>query len=99
MKTYCFDIDGTICTNTDGKYKEAKPFLDRIHKINLLYDQDKIIILHSARGSTTGINWYMFTTKQLKDWGVKYHLLVLGKPTADIYIDDKGIEANVFFEK
>ena len=27
MKRYCFDIDGTICTNTWGEYEDAEPFL------------------------------------------------------------------------
>ena len=32
-KIYVFDIDGTICTNTDGDYKSAEPFADMIEKI------------------------------------------------------------------
>ena len=30
------------------------------------------------------------TTKQLKKWNVKYHNLIFGKPSFDIYIDDKS---------
>ena len=36
--TYVFDIDGTICSLTDGDYKEAKPFEDRIKIINYFMD-------------------------------------------------------------
>ena len=32
--TYVFDIDGTICTNTNGDYLTAKPLQDRIDIIN-----------------------------------------------------------------
>ena len=32
------------------------------------------------------------TEQQLKDWGCKYHDLILGKPHADFFIDDKGIK-------
>ena len=39
------------------------------------------------------------TKNQLKDWGVKYHSLKLGKPEADIYIDDKALNADYFFNK
>ena len=39
MKTYVFDIDGTICTNTNGNYEEAKPFKERIQFINSLVDE------------------------------------------------------------
>ena len=29
------------------------------------------------------------TLKQLKKWDVKYHKLIFGKPSFDLYIDDK----------
>tara|TARA_B100000925_G_scaffold19428_1_gene13317 strand:- start:83 stop:310 length:228 start_codon:yes stop_codon:yes gene_type:complete len=37
------------------------------------------------------------TEKQLKDWGCKYHTLILGKPHADFFIDDKGVNSDEFF--
>ena len=37
------------------------------------------------------------TKQQLEKWGVKYHKLFLGKPSGDIYIDDKGIKDEDFF--
>jgi hypothetical protein len=93
FKTYCFDIDGTLCTNTEGAYETAKPFRDVIRFVNKLYAAKHRIILFTARGSTTGINWSKLTRAQMKRWGVKYHELLFGKPTADIYIDDKAINA------
>jgi len=91
MTVYCFDIDGTICTNTEGDYEHAVPFKDVIEKVNRLYDEGHKIIYYTARGSTTGIDWHDLTRKQLEDWQVKYHELVMGKPTADVYVDDKAI--------
>ena len=38
-----------------------------------------------------GIDWRKETEVQMKAWGVKYHKLFLGKPGADIYIDDKAV--------
>lgn len=90
MKVYCFDIDGTICTNTDGDYEKAKPYFDRIQQVNDLYENGNHIIYFTARGSTTDIDWKDLTTKQLSDWNAKYHKLILGKPYADYYIDDKS---------
>ena len=58
---YCFDIDGTICSNTDGNYEIAEPFKDRIEKINQLYDDGNSILFFTARGSTTKINWKKLT--------------------------------------
>lgn len=98
MTVYCFDIDGTICTNTDGNYENAIPCKEVIEKINRLYDGGHKIVFFTGRGSTTGINWYDFTKKQFKDWGVKYHELIMGKPYADIYVDDKAIPSQEFFK-
>ena len=99
MTVYCFDIDGTICNDTDGDYERAVPTREVIKGINVLYDNGHKIIFYTARGSTTGIDWYDFTRKQLDGWGVKYHGLVTGKPYADVYIDDKGIHSDEFFPK
>lgn len=89
---YCFDIDGTICNNTYGKYEDAKPFLDVIKKINTLYDAGNEIIFFTARGTTTGIDWSELTKSQLVAWGVKHHEIILNKPDADLFIDDKGVD-------
>ena len=97
-KTYCFDIDGTICQNTYGKYQLAVPILARIKYINSLFESGDEIVMFTARGSTTDIDWTDLTKKQLKKWGLKYNKLILGKPYADIFVDDKAIEANNFFE-
>lgn len=95
---YCFDIDGTICTQVDdGEYKNAKPIKNRIKKINKLYDQGNKIIFLTARGFVTKINWHELTASQLEKWGVQYHELYLTKPHADIYIDDKGLKDSEFF--
>ncbi len=95
---YCFDIDGTICTNTSGDYEKAEPFVDRINLVNKLYIEDHKIILFTARGSTTNLDWTELTKQQLKDWGVKYNELIFGKPDADIFVDDKGISDKIFFK-
>jgi hypothetical protein len=41
--------------------------------------------------------FFDFTVKQLNSWGVKYHELHLGKPAGDIYVDDKGVKDEDFF--
>lgn len=95
-KTYCVDIDGTICTNTDGAYDDAEPFADVIQEVNRLFEDGHRILLYTARGSTTKIDWRTMTERQLRDWGVKYHELSMGKPSADIYVDDKSITADAW---
>jgi len=88
------DIDGVICTQdkkNPGLYKKALPIKRTIDKINKLYDDGHSIILWTARGGTTSIDWRDFTEKQLEVWGVKYHKLSFDKPSFHILIDDKAI--------
>ena len=94
MKIFAFDIDGTICTNTYGNYELAKPYKDRIQSINKLYREGHTIKFFTARGSTTKKDWYEFTSNQLTNWGLKFHELIIGKPEADLFIDDKAINHN-----
>ena len=91
--TYCFDIDGTICTDTQGDYTSALPYAERIIHINDLFANGNTIKLFTARGSTTGIDWRHITERQLSDWGVNYHELILGKPFADVFVDDRATSA------
>ena len=97
--TYVFDIDGTICSKTDGDYTQARPFHDRIRQVNRLYDEGHTIIFLTARGMgryNNSVNsayqsFYDLTSSQLKEWGAKHHQLFLGKPSGDYYIDDLGV--------
>ena len=98
MKKYCFDIDGTICTNTNGKYESAELLPGVKESINRLYEQGNIIYLHTARGGTTGIDWRELTEIQMKKWGIKYHQLFMGKPPGDVYIDDKALLADTWHQ-
>jgi len=103
---YIVDIDGTICSSvSNGKYEDAIPISDRIGKINKLYDEGHIIVYLTARGmgryndnsDLAEQDFYNFTADQLEKWGCKYTKLMLGKPSGDYYIDDKGINSNDFF--
>ena len=64
-----------------------------VEQVNRLYDEGNTIIIMTARGRGSGIDWTGLTIKQLDMWGVKYHELepMFHTPTADIFIDDKGI--------
>lgn len=96
MTTYCFDLDGTLCTDTDGKYDQALPLPEMIEEVNKLKAEGHNIIIFTARGSATGIDWRAVTTAQLARWGVAYDSLILGKPAADVYVDDKCVNVSGF---
>lgn len=97
MAVYCFDIDGTICFTTGSDYPNSQPMRERIELVNKLFEEGHEIKFFTARGSVSGIDWRELTETQLSDWGVRYHTLILGKPHADIYIDDKGRHDRDFF--
>lgn len=86
----CCDIDGVIASKTPGNdYSTARPIWPNIALVNRMYDAGHEILLYTARGTMTGIDWAERTEKQMADWGVKHHCLQFGKPAADIYIDDR----------
>jgi dTDP-glucose 4,6-dehydratase len=91
------DIDNTIALTIGTNYKKAIPVKDRIKKINNLYESGHKIIYWTARGSQTGIDWKAVTTFQLLRWGAKFHELKMGKPAYDLFIDDKNINSEMFF--
>ena len=92
------DIDETICESPEDRdYTKAQPIKERIEKINKLFDEGNTIVYWTARGTMTGIDWYQVTQKQFDIWGVKYHDLKMGKPAYDLFIDDKNIKSDTFF--
>jgi hypothetical protein len=87
----CMDIDGVIATISPGNdYALARPQQDVIDAVNLLYEVGHRIILFTARGSATGIDWSDVTRSQMVAWGVRHHELRFGKPAADVYVDDRA---------
>ena len=98
-KTFIVDIDGTICITPKGAdgtfdYARSQPLFDRIQKINELYDEGHTIIYWTARGSSSGIDWLNFTIIQLENWKCKYHYAKVGKPSYDVWIDDKAFNSD-----
>jgi len=102
-KKYCFDIDGVICKTKKDDYKNSKPIKKSIKIINELYDDGNIVLIFTARfmgRSKDNIKiakkvGYKFTYNQLKKWNLKFHKLIFGKPSFDLFVDDKSI----FFQK
>ena len=103
---YCFDIDNTICRTIGSGYNDCRPHQKRIDHINSLYNEGHTIYFLTARGMGRTNNnqqeayteLYNLTKNQLHSWDVKYHQLFLGKPCADLFIDDRGIKDIDFFK-
>lgn len=88
--TLVVDVDGVVAGLVpDNDYRKAEPLTGNIAQINRLHDAGHRIIMFTARGSATGIDWSEVTRNQFNAWGLKYHELRFGKPAADYYVDDR----------
>lgn len=89
------DIDETICHSPDKPdYTNSTPIIKNINKANKLYESGHTIVYWTARGTQTGKNWSDITKKQFELWGVKYHEIKFGKPSYDLFIDDKNMNTS-----
>ena len=104
LKKLCFDIDNVICkTDSKNNYSKSKPIKKNIEIINKSYEKGFNIILYTARymgrcnGNIADVKKKIkpLTIKQLKKWDVKYHKIYFGKPSFDLFVDDKSL----FFKK
>lgn len=99
QRTLCIDIDGVVASLSPiNHYESATPIMHVISAINTLHDLGWYIVLFTARGSATGMDWYRVTQQQMNEWGVKHHELLLGKPAADYYVDDKMLTIDRLIE-
>jgi hypothetical protein len=102
-KILCFDIDNVICYTKKSDYKNSKPIKKNIQLINFFYSKGFFIKIFTSRfmGRNNENTFkaksdgYSFTKNQLNKWGLKYHKLIFGKPSYDLFIDDKCL----FYEK
>ena len=99
-KIYCFDIDNVICSTPKSKnYSLCKPNKKVIDFINYLFNKGHTIKIFTARYmgrnkeniSRAKKQGYKFTQNQLKLWNLKYHKLIMGKPSYDLFVDDKAL--------
>ena len=99
-KRFVFDIDGVIALKReDLDYGQAEPNWKMIRIVNRLYDMGNEIVLFTARGYVTKIDWRLVTENQMREWGVKHHELHMGKPNADYYVDDKFLDMEFLYRE
>eukprot|EP00633_Aureoumbra_lagunensis_P005303 CAMPEP_0197320112 /NCGR_PEP_ID=MMETSP0891-20130614/57727_1 /TAXON_ID=44058 ORGANISM="Aureoumbra lagunensis, Strain CCMP1510" /NCGR_SAMPLE_ID=MMETSP0891 /ASSEMBLY_ACC=CAM_ASM_000534 /LENGTH=370 /DNA_ID=CAMNT_0042811343 /DNA_START=227 /DNA_END=1339 /DNA_ORIENTATION=- len=106
---FCFDIDNTLFTSPTipGAYHTCKPIPRTINFLKQVHAAGHYIILGTARrmrthGGNTGAviaDIGAVTLKSLEDAEIPYHEIHFGKPWAQFYIDDHGINAFTDLEK
>ena len=102
-KIICFDLDNVLCKTISNNYTKSKPIKKNIAIVNKLFQNGYYIKIFTARymGRNNDNNLkakkqgHKLTVSQLKSWKVKYHSLFFGKPSFDVFIDDKSL----FFKK
>jgi CMP-N,N'-diacetyllegionaminic acid synthase len=99
LKTFVVDIDGVVAQlSPNNDYNLSEPNRPVIDAVNRLYEEGHQIVLFTARGSMTGIDWTAVTSGQMQRWGVKHHELRLGKPAANFYVDDRNLSVHEFVQ-
>ena len=106
---FCFDIDNTLFTSprTPGDYTTCVPIERTVRLLRSLHAQGHYIILSTARRMRThGANIGgvvadvgLVTLLAIRDAGIPHHEIHFGKPWAQFYVDDKGINAFTDLEK
>ena len=101
-KIFCFDLDNTICTTKNKNYFSARPKKKAIKLINKLHSKGYIIKIYTSRfmgrnnesQNKAKKQGFTKTQNQLRKWGLKYNILLMGKPSYDIFVDDKSYGYN-----
>ena len=100
---FCFDIDNVLCKSLGNNYIKSIPIKKNIKVVNDLKKSGHYIKIFTARymgrnnekQNKAKKQGFVLTKKQLKKWGLLYDELIFGKPSYDIFVDDK----NLFYKK
>ena len=108
-KRICFDLDNTLVTypTIQNDYTSVKPIINNINYLKYLKKLGNTIIIYTARrmkthnGNIGKINADIgkITFDTLDKFDIPYDEIYFGKPYADFYIDDLGINCFDDLEK
>ncbi len=106
-KTIVFDVDDTILTTVNRDYANSQPMMEVVVGLRALKEAGWYIILQTARGmgrSNGNIEEVREeVTNEITTFCAKYDIpydeLLLGKPWAAYYVDDKALRPEEFAAK
>lgn len=101
-----FDLDDTICAHKRRDFDNALPVEKTVEKIRRLKQAGIYIVIYTARGQNScrgdvaliKEKYESKITEWLNKNNVPFDELVFGKPLGDLYIDDKGISLQEFYD-
>lgn len=88
-KTIMVDLDGVLCTEESFHDRPlAEPIAGACEALRMLRAAGHTVVIYTARG------WgeYRVTQHWLDEHGFEYDGLHMGKPVADVWIDDRAIQ-------
>lgn len=108
QKRVAFDLDDVICTrkSEEGgvlKYHTCVPIPEGVALVNQCYDAGYDVTIYTARGMVScdgdleriDRTIRPLTEKHLREWGVRYHQLIMGKFPYDLLVCDKAVDSRV----
>jgi len=103
-KTMVVDVDDTILTTTDRDYANSRPIAPVVNKLREAKSLGWHIILFTARGmgrSNGNIDLvknevFNEVSSFCEKWNVPYDEIMVGKPWAAMYVDDKAVTPKQF---
>jgi len=103
-KTMVVDVDDTILVTTNRDYDNSKPIAPVIEKLREARMKGWKIILHTARGmGRSNGNIELVRDEVIEEvasfcakWDVPYDEIIVGKPWAAMYVDDKAVTPREF---
>ena len=106
-QTIVFDVDDTILTTKNRDYANSQPMMEVIEGMRALKEAGWYIILQTARGmgrsggdiETVREEVTKEITSFCEKFDVPYDMLLLGKPWAAWYVDDKALRPEEFAAK
>ena len=106
-KTIVFDVDGTILETPGRDYANSQPKVEVVVGMRALKEAGWTIILMTARGMGRSNGDIESVRAQVEGeitefcakYDVPYDVLLLGKPWAAYYIDDRALRPEEFAAK
>jgi capsule biosynthesis phosphatase len=100
-KRFCFDLDNTLVSypKISGDYSTVEPIQKNVEYLRFLKESGHYIIVYTARRMKTHngnigsivADIGKVTIETLSKFNIPYDELIFGKPHADFYIDDLGV--------